>query len=214
MAGTGTISRRAWECRGTSPRIFVFRGSFSEFTQDVLPQLGQEEYTAQAQVQQPSGSPFPGFYLSQGPGPLPYNINGSTGTANYIGTNYSGRNATYIDPNLRNPYTLTWSAGFQWEFKPNQLAEVVYQGAAGVALFGSVNMNVLPQSIYNSTNTTLLNTVFANTQTYLAYPQFGTITAYGNYGHSTYHELSTRVLRRFNNGLSYNFLFTWSKNLA
>jgi hypothetical protein len=193
---------------------FVFRGSFSEFTQDVLPQLGQEEYTAQAQVQQPSGSPFPAFYLSQGPGPLPYNINGSTGTANYIGTNYSGRSATYVDPKLRNPYTMTWSAGFQWEFKPNQLAEVVYQGAAGVALFGSVNMNVLPQSIYNSTNTTLLNTVFANTQTYLAYPQFGAITAYGNYGHSTYHGLSTRVERRFNNGLSYNFLFTWSKNLA
>ena len=192
---------------------FVFRGSFSEFTQDVMPQLGQEEYTAQAVVQQPSGSPYPAFYLSQGPGNIAYNVN-STGTANFIGTNYSGRGATYVDPSLRNPYTMTWSAGFQWEFLPNHLAEAVYQGSNAVGLFGSVNMNVLPQSIYNSTNTTLLNTVYANTQAYLDYPQFGTITAYGNYGHSTYHALTTRVERRFNSGLSYNFLFTWSKNLG
>jgi Carboxypeptidase regulatory-like domain len=208
---------------------FVFRGSFSEFTQDIMPQLGQEEYAAQAVVQQPSGNPYPAFYLSQGPGNIAYNVNGSTGTASFLGTNYSQRNATYIDPNLRNPYTMTWSAGVQWEFKPNQLAEVVYQGSAGVALvpssgvaasttapspYNAVNINVLPQSIYSSTNTTLLNTVYANTQPYLAYPQFGTITYYSNYGHSTYNGLSTRVERRFNNGLSYNFLFTWSKNLA
>src|ERR1035437_5687059 len=193
---------------------FVFRGSFSEFTQDVMPQLGQDEYQAQAGVQQPTGNPYPAFYLSQGPGNIAYNVNSSTGTANFIGANYSQRNATYIDPHLRNPYTLTWSTGLQWEFLPNQLAEVVYQGAAGVALYNSVNMNVLPQSIYNSTNTTLLNTVYSATQNYLDYPQFGSITAYGNYGHSTYNGLTTRVERRFNNGLSYNFLFTWSKNLA
>jgi len=232
----GTVYGADW--KNFAPRLgvswnfapkFVFRGSFSEFTQDVMPQLGQEEYTAQAVVQQPSGSPYPAFYLSQGPGSIAYNVNSSTGTANFIGTNYSQRNATYIDPNLRNPYILTWSTGFQWEFRPNTLAEAVYQGAAGVALVpnagvassttapnpgDAVNINVLPQSIYNSTNTTLLNTVYANTQAYLAYPQFGTVTYYSNYGHSTYHGLSTRVERRFNNGLSYNFLFTWSKNLA
>jgi hypothetical protein len=124
---------------------------------------------------------------------------------------------------------MTWSTGFQWEFLPNQLAEVVYQGAAGVGLVPSggvagsttapnpgnaVNINVLPLSIYQSTNTTLLNQVYASSQNYLEYPQFGTITYYSNYGHSTYHGLTTRVERRFNNGLSYNFLFTWSKNLA
>jgi len=208
---------------------FVLRGSFSEFTQDVMPQLGQDEYTAQAVVQQPSGNPYPAFYLSQGPGPITYNINSSTGTATFIGTNYSQRNATYIDPNLRNPYTMTWSAGFQWEFKPNQVAEAVYQGSNGVGLVPSsgvassttapnpgnaVNINVLPQSIYDLTNTTLLNAVYANTQSYLDYPQFGTITYYSNYGHSTYNGLTTRVGRRFNGGFGYNFLFTWSKNLA
>jgi hypothetical protein len=200
----------AWNFR---PK-WVFRGSFGMFTQDVMPQLGQEEYTAQAVVQQPTGNPNPAFYLSQGPGSIKYTFNPSTGTANFIGTNYSGRSATYIDPALRNPYTMTWSAGFQWEFHPETLAEVVYQGSAGIGLIGTANINVLPQSIYSSTDTTLLNTVYAATQNYLAFPQFGSITKTGNFGHTTYHALNTRVERRFSNGLSYNFLFTWSKNIS
>ena len=110
---------------------FVFRGSFGMFTQDVLPQLGQEEYTAQAVVQQVTGNPNPAFYLSQGPGNIAYTINPSTGTANFLGTNYSSRGATYIDPNLRNPYTLTWSGGFQWEFHKSTLAEVGVSGLGG-----------------------------------------------------------------------------------
>ncbi|MGA2114080.1 MAG: carboxypeptidase-like regulatory domain-containing protein [Bryobacteraceae bacterium] len=208
---------------------FVFRGSIDFFTQDVMPELGQDNYLATANVQQPSGNPYPAFYLSQGPGPVNYTINPSTYTANYVGTNYSARTATYIDPNLRNPYSMTWASGFQYEFKPNQVAEVVYQGSNGVGLVPSsgvassttapnpgnaVNINVLPLSIYQSTNTTLLSQVYAGSQNYLTYPQFGTITYYGNYGHSTYNALTARVERRFNNGFSYNFLFTWSRNLA
>lgn len=194
----------------------VFRGSFGIFTQDVMPQLGQQEYTAQAAVQQPAGNPYPAFYLSQGPGPIVYGTNPSTDTAPFVGTNYSSRSATFIDPHLRSPYTMTWSAGVQWQFKANHLAEVVYQGSAGVRIVppSAVNMNVLPQSIYNSTNTTLQNTVYAATQNYLDYPQFGTISYISNYGHSTYNALNMRVEKRFDNGLSYNFLFTWSKNLS
>ena len=192
---------------------FVFRGSFGIFTQDVLPQLGQEEYVAQAVVQKLSGSPFPTFYLSQGPGSVVYATNSQTGTANFVGTNYSQRGATYIDPKLRNPYSMTWSEGFQWEFRRDTLAEVVYQGAAGIGLIGTTNINVLPQSIYSSTDTTVLNTVFSNTQNYLRFPQFGAVNMTSNFGHSTYHAFITRLERRFNAGLSYNFLFTYSKNL-
>ena len=233
---TGNIYKSDWN--NFAPRLgmswnfapkFVFRGSFDMFTVDVMPELGQDEYTATAQVQQPSGNPYPAFYLSQGPGSVAYSMNGSSGTANYVGSNFSGRTATYIDPNLRNPYTMTWSSGFQWEFKPNQVAELVYQGSSGVGLVpgagvassttapnpgNAVNINVLPLSIYNSTNTTLLNSVYASSQSYLNYPQFGSITWYSNYGHATYHGLTARSERRFNNGLSYNFLFTFSKNLA
>jgi hypothetical protein len=195
---------------------WVFRGSFGMFTVDNFSQLGQEEYLATAAAVQPVGNPRPAFYLSQGPGSINYNLT-STGSANYVSTsgNYTGRGATYIDPNLRNPYTMSWSGGFQYQIKPNTIAEVVYQGSAGVALLNgnSVNVNELPRSIYSSTDTTLLNQVYANTQSYLPYPQFGSISGYSNWDHSTYNAMVARVEKRYGNGLSFNFLYTWSKNL-
>ena len=192
---------------------FVFRGSFGFFTQDLVQQLGQDEYTTQAVVQQNSGNPLPAFYLSQGPGPIVYNTR-SDGTAPFVGTNYSSRNTTFFDSHLRNPYSMTWSGGFQYEFRPNYLAEVTYQGSAAVHLTGSVNINNLPLSIYKSTDTTLLNSVYANSQPYLPYPQFGAINYLTNPGHSTYHALIGRMQHRFSSGFSANFLFTYSKNLA
>jgi len=192
---------------------FVFRASFGMFTQDLLTGLAQDEYTAQAVVQQPSGNPYPAFYLSQGPGPISYNFN-SNGTAQFVGSNYSSRNTSFIDSRLLNPYSMTWSGGFQWEFKPDYLAELTYQGSAAVHLPGTVNINTLPQSIYNSTNTTLLNAVFANSQAYLPYPQFGAVNYATNPGHSTYHSMIARTQHRFSSGFSANFMFTYSKNLA
>lgn len=192
---------------------FVFRGSFGMFTQDLVQQLGQEDYTATAVVAQPSGNPYPAFYLSDGPGPIKYNL-GTNGTGQFVGTNYSSRNATFFDTHLRNPYTMSWAGGFQWEFKPSYVAEITYQGAAGVHLTGSVNINNLPLSIYQSTDTTLLNQVFANSQSYLPYTQFGAVNYLTNAGHSTYHALLGRLQHRFSSGFSANFLFTYSKNLT
>jgi hypothetical protein len=135
---------------------WVFRGSFGVLTYDLLPNGGSEEYIAQAVAQQAPGNPLPAFYLSQGPLAFFYKLN-SDGTAPFIGSNYSSRNATYIDPALRIPYVMNWSSGLQALLSANWLAEMLYQGSSGVALPGTVNVNVLPQSIYNSNNTTLLN---------------------------------------------------------
>jgi hypothetical protein len=201
----------AWNFR---PK-FVFRGSFGLFTQDLVQSMPQDEYVATANVAQPSGNPNAAFYLSKGPGPITYNIQpGGTALYTAVGGNYTGRNISYVDPNLRNPYSMTWSGGFQYEFHPNYLAELTYQGSAGVHLTGTVNINVLPQSIYLSTNSTLLNLVSANSQPYLPYPQFGSITETSNFGHSTYHAMIARMQHRFSSGFSANALFTYSKNLA
>lgn len=201
----------AWNFR---PK-FVFRGSFGMFTQDLVQSVPQDEYTATTAVSLASTNPNPAFYLSQGPGPITYNIQSGNTAPYYTATgNYTGRNISYIDPNLRNPYSMSWSGGFQYEFKPDYLAELTYQGSAGVHLTGTVNINVLPQSIYQSTNTTLLNAVSANTQAYLPYPQFGSITETSNFGHSTYHAMIARMQHRFSSGFSAQALFTYSKNLT
>jgi hypothetical protein len=195
---------------------WVYRGSFDMFTVDNMTELGQDEYLATAAVAQAPGNPNPAFRLSKGPGDINYSINPNH-TANYVSVsgNYNGRTATYVDPNLRNPYTMSWSSGFQYQLSTNAIAEVVYQGSSGVGLINPnpVNINVLPQTIYNSTDTTLLTAVYAKTQNYLAYPQFGSINEYSSWNHSDYHALTTRVEKRYSNGFSYNFLFTWSKNL-
>jgi hypothetical protein len=196
---------------------WVFRGSFDMFTVDNMTELGQDEYLATAAVAQAPGSPYPAFRLSQGPGSIDYSINPNH-TANYVSVsgNYAGRTATYLDPNLRNPHTLSWSSGFQYQVSTNTIAEVVYQGSDGINLINPnpVNIDVLPQSIYNSTDTTLLNAVYAKTQAYLQYPQFGAVNEYSSWNGSTYHGLSTRVEKRYSNGFLYNFLFTWSKNIT
>jgi len=200
----------AWNFR---PK-FVFRGSFGMFTQDLVQSIPQDEYTATSYVAQLSGNPIPAFYLSQGPGPVTYNVQpGGSALYTAIGGNYTGRNISYIDPNLRNPYSMTWSGGFQYEFKPDYLAEITYQGSAAVHLTGSVNINVLPNSIYQSTDLTLLNAVSANTQAYLPNPQFGSVTETSNFGHSTYHAMIARMQHRFASGFSANALFTYSKNM-
>ena len=197
---------------------WVFRGSFDMFTVDNMTELGQDEYLATAAVAQPPGNPYPAFQLSQGPGAIDYPIDPTTHTASYVSVtgNYSARTATYLDPNLRNPHTMSWSTGFQYQLSTNAIAEAVYQGSYGYNLINpsAVNINVLPQSIYNSTDTTLLNAVYAKTQAYLPYPQFGTINEYSDWDTSTYHALSTRVEKRYSRGFLYNFLFTWSKNLT
>jgi len=216
----GTVYKNDWN--NFQPRLglawnflpkWVFRGSFGLLTYDLLPNAGTEEYTAQAVDQQVSGNPLPAFYLSQGPPAFAYKLK-ADGTASYVGSNYSSRNATYLNPNLHVPYDMNWAGGVQVRFSENWLVETLYQGSAGVGLTSTVNINVLPQSIYNSTNLTLLNQVYAATQNYLPYPQFGAINETGNFGHSTYHGLIARVEKRLSSGLTYNANFTWSKNLG
>ncbi len=192
----------------------VFRGSFGMLTQDLMPSPGSQEYTATAVVQQVTGDPRPAFYLSQGPPNRNFILN-ADGTSPYLGTNYSSRSATYVDPNIRLPYVMNWSAGVQTQMGPTWLTEVLYQGSSGVHLDTSGNINQLASSYYNSTDLTLLNAVYAATQNYKPYPQFGTISYITNAGHNSYHGMTARLEKRYaSDGLTLNLLYTWSKNLS
>jgi hypothetical protein len=202
----------AWTFR----KNMVFRGAWGLLTQDLMPRAGNEDYTATANVQPLPGDPRPAFYLSQGPGPRPFVIN-SDGTSQFIGTNYSGRGATYLDPNLHLPYVMNWSGSVQIQMRASWLTELLYQGSAGVGLATSTttNFNQLAKSYYDSKDLTLLNSVYAATQNYRPYPQFGTIGWITNAGHSTYHGFTTRLEKRYaQDGLILNAHYTWSKNLS
>lgn len=191
----------------------VFRSSFGMITQDLMANgLNQnfEEYLATAAVQAPPGDPRPAFRLSQGPPSFQFNLR-PDGSVPFAGANFSNRSASWFDPNMRMPYIMNWSGGFQWNFAANWLMEATYQGSRGVRLLNSWNINQIPLDI--STDPNELRTIFTSQQNYLPYPQFGTIRHYSNYGDNSYHGVTFRGEKRYSSGILWNGFYTFSKAL-
>jgi hypothetical protein len=217
----GALSGNYW--KGFQPRVgvawnlrprMVFRGNFGILTQDLfMTSLGQnfEEYFATAGVQSPVGDPRPAFRLSQGPGPIQFNIAGD-GSAPFVGTNFSGRNASWIDPNIRPPYIMNWSGGIQWQLSNDVVMETIYQGSAGVGLLNNWDINSVPLNI--SSDYATLDNIRRNYQNFKPYPQFGSIQLYSNFGHNSYHSATVRMEKRYRGGWFLNGFYTWSKNLT
>ncbi len=192
---------------------WVFRGNFGMITADLLTSTlnnNFEEYLATASLQSPPGDPRTIFALSQGPPPFKFNVS-PDGSVPFIGTNYSGRGATWFDPNMRMPYTLNWSGGFQYQMSGSWLAEVLYQGSSGVGLLNNWDINVVPLNI--STDRAVLTTIRNSYQNFRPYPQFGSIQHYSNYGHNSHHGVTVRVDKRYSSGFTVNSFWTWSKTL-
>jgi len=197
----------AWKFRPD----WVFRGSFGLMTVDLLSpatSLAFEEYFASANIQPPPGDPSIAFKLSQGPPVIPYTVN-PDGTVQFAGSNYSARQATWFDPKMRMPYIMSWSGGVQWQFAPTWLLDLTYQGSSGVGLLNYWNINAIPLNI--STDVAVLDRIYAATQTYRPYPQFGEIRHYSNYGHSSYHSATVRFEKRYGHGMTLNSFYTYSK---
>ncbi|MCC6860099.1 MAG: TonB-dependent receptor [Bryobacterales bacterium] len=192
---------------------WAFRGSLGMATSDIMSPATNimfEEYFASANVQSPPGDPRIAFRLSEGPPRIQYTIN-PDGTVPFVGTNYSGRRASWFDPNMRMPYILMWSGALQWQFTQTWLAEANYQGSSGVGLLNRWDMNAIPLNV--STDLAVLNQIYTATQNYKPYRQFGELRHYSNYGHSSYHGVTFRTEKRYSHGLNLNAFYTWSKAL-
>ncbi len=215
---SGALARDDWKHYqprvGAAYRInnkMVFRAGFALTTIDLFTTaLNQnfDEYTSNTTIQSPVGNPSPAFFLSQGPGPVNFNIL-ANGTSPFVGTNYSSRTATYYDPSLHNAYAMNWNATYQYQFAANYLLELSYQGSAGNGLLEGWNMNTVPLNI--STNPAVLQKIYQNYQSYLPYPNFGNITMWSNFGHSTYHAGTIKIQKRFSQGLTLMSFYTYSK---
>jgi hypothetical protein len=199
----------AWQIRPS----LVFRSSFGLITQDLMNytlNTNFEEYFATVSIQAPPGDPRPVFQLSQGPPPFRFNIL-PDGSVPFSGSNFGNRNASWFDPNMRMPYIMNWSGGFQWNFRENWLMEATYQGSRGVRLLNGWDINQVPLNI--STDPEVLRTVFQSAQNYKPYPQFGAIRHYSNYGDTSYHGVTLRGEKRYSAGLVVNAFYTFSKAL-
>jgi hypothetical protein len=218
---TGGLNNR--DLKNFQPRIglayhplakWVFRGGFGINTVDIRwPNQGMQfdEFQAQVVDQRAANNPLPLFQLSQGPPPVVYNIL-PNGTAAYVGTNYSSRNVTWLDPTLHPGYVMNWNATIEYQLSANNLFKVFYAGSAGVDLVESWNINAFPTN-FGANNPALQAAAFANPQAYLPYPQFGSIMHMANTGHSTYHSGTVQYSKRFSEGLVLDSFYTYSKAL-
>ena len=215
---TGPLARSNW--KNFQPRVglaykitpkAVFRGGFGLTTIDLFTAgLDQnfEEYFTGVSVQRPSGDPRPAFFISQGPGTVQYNIL-PNGTSPFVGANYGSRGATMWDPAIRNPYSMNWNGTLQYQFASSWLAELSYQGSAGVGLLNAWDINTIPLNI--TTDRAQLDAIYANQQPYKPFPNFGTVNMWSNFGHSTFHSGTIKVEKRFSRGLTLTSFFTKSK---
>ena len=216
----GALARSDWN--NFQPRVGlswnfrpdkVFRASFGMISQDLLTNdINQnfDEYLATAVVQQPTGDPRVAFRLSQGPPSINF-VTNPDGSVPFIGSSFTGRNASWFDPNMRLPYIMNWSAGVQWGFATNWLAEVTYQGSSGVGLQNAWDINAVPLDI--SSDPARLQQIFQATQNFKPYPQFDAIRLYSNFGHNSYHGGTLRVEKRYSSGVHLNAFYTLSKAL-
>jgi len=215
---SAALGRNHW--RNFQPRVglaykfndkVVFRGGFGLTTIDLFTAvLNQnfEEYLTTVSKQRPVGDPRPAFFLSQGPGPISYNIL-PNGTSPFVGSNYSGRNATWYDPALRNPYAMNWNGTVQYQFAPTWVLDLSYQGSAGVGLLNAWDINTVPLNVSNDLAT--LDRIYQNYQSYKPFPNFGQVNMWSNFGHSTFHSGTVKVEKRFSRGLMLTSFYTLSK---
>src|SRR6478672_13329926 len=90
----------------------------------------------------------------------------------------------------------------------------MHQGTSGVGLTRNWNINTIPLSIALGGDRVLQDKVFAAQQSYLYYPQFGTINYLSNFNHNTWHSGNFAVEKRMARGLTLNATFNVSKSLS
>jgi hypothetical protein len=220
LHGKGLLARR--DLNNFAPRLgaawtinprMVFRASYGITHVDLMTNgtsQNFEEYLATAIVQPLPGDPRHAFSLSQGPPAVSFPV-AADGSVPFQGTNFSGRNVSWFDPNMRLPYVQMWSAGIQYQLSNSWLTEVLYQGSAGIGLLNNWDMNVVPLDI--SRDPAVLDQVFRAVQNFKPFTQFGNIQHYANYGHNTHHMGTLRVEKRYSSGITLNTFYQLGKTL-
>ena len=110
-------------------------------------------------------------YLSPGPtslsDPFPTGIQHPAGSGNL--STFVGQNISFLNPNMKSPYSLRWNFGFQHSITPNTLIEVVYIGNHAVHLpVNLTQLNGIPRQYLSTLPTrdnaliTALNATVAN----------------------------------------------------
>jgi TonB dependent receptor len=216
----GNITKREWQA--PEPRVgvawhpiekLVVRSGFAFMHVDLgLAPAQLDEYSIGTTQSQVSGNPAPIFQIGKGPNPIVFPALTAQGTQVFQGSNYSSRNTTFTDPNLKDPYTMTWNLGLQYQLRSNVLMELSYDGSASVGNLETPQYNALPEN-YLAGNTAALAAFVGNPQISRPFSNFGTINYRGNISHSTYHAGTIHLQKRYSHGLTMDGFYTYSKSI-
>jgi len=110
---------------------------------------------------------------------------------------------TWLDPDFKNPAVDQWNVGIQQQFGPETMLEVNYVGSRGAR---TVWQNWLGMATTPGTSLTDVNQR-------KTYPWVPPAPVYTDRGRNWYNGLQVTMKRRQTNGLSYQLVYTWSKNL-
>jgi len=184
-----------------------------------------QEYSIATTQTEVSGNPTPIYQISHGPNPIVYPQLQSNNTQPYQGCttgNVTGLGAVttcgsrpttaWIDPNLHQPYVMTWSFNPQYQLKNNYLLQIDYEGSSSVGLIETPNYNVLPET-YDAGNTSALSYFVGNSQPFRPFPNYGTIQYMDNISHATFHSGTVHITKRYSSGLLFDSFFTYAKSL-
>jgi hypothetical protein len=217
----------------------VFRGGYGLYYEKwfsgagvggTLPAFGIDSpgYQANYSTASQNGGLTPAGILSTG---LPV----LSTTPNVSPTVLNGQPATFVDPSSwKLPRVQNWSAGIQQQLTNDMVFEASYVGLHGTRenayLLSNINQvdprylslgPLLTQSVTSPAAVAAgIPVPFAGftgtvAQALRPYPQYQTLTSYlAKLGKSTFDALELHLRQRFNDGLSFDINYTWSKTLG
>lgn len=136
------------------------------------------------------------FFGGTGAG-LPYTT-ASTSPARYTGGK-TPQNVGYIQYHVPTPEIYQYNFAVQKTVGPNMVTELAYVGSHGKNLDYPTDLNAVP-----------ITQLSSNDIAFRPYPLYASISGSSNNGISNYNSLQASIDRRLNNGISFNFNYTWA----
>jgi Carboxypeptidase regulatory-like domain len=126
------------------------------------PLVDQEGYSQTTSLLTPSNNLAPQATLSN---PFPQGIAAPTGRTEGLST-FLGQNLTFMNPDMRDPYSVRWNVGVEHTFAKSWLVEVMYMGNHALHLpIAVTQLNVIPRQFLSTLPTRDQTTINALTAT-------------------------------------------------